>query len=69
MVYLIYVLYAVIQGLYATRLTAQSERNPMDNETLWALFILFVVVAPVVTAVVAYNVVKATVIFLVAGNK
>jgi hypothetical protein len=67
--FVLYFIYALWQGVSATRAVLREEKYMVDKDVIVLLTILFTALAPIVTAVMAYGAMKSVIIFLVTGDK
>lgn len=68
MIYFFYFLYAFAQGAWATRSLLEKEKYMTENDTIVMIVILFAALAPIVTAVIAYDAMKSVIVFIVTGK-
>jgi hypothetical protein len=67
--FVLYFIYALWQGVSATRAALRKEKYMTEKDTIVLLVILFTAVAPIITAYIAYDAMKSVIVFLVTGEK
>jgi hypothetical protein len=68
MLYFFYFVYAFVQSVHVTRAVLRREKYMTEKDTIVLLVILFTAVAPIITAYIAYDAMKAVIVFLVTGE-
>jgi hypothetical protein len=67
--FILYFAYALTQGAWATREVLRDEKYITERDTIVLLVVVFTVIAPIITALIALDAMRSVIVFLVTGEK